>query len=386
MRIGIDYISALGFGGNASYTRGLVDNLALIDKDNAYFLYTYLHKKIFKKEGATELIKYNNFKYKAAILPYLSSHSYILPILKLLREELFLLNYRLNDLDLFHLTNPLNYYSVLDNFIVTIHDLAPLYDSSFAKKDTILFFQKYLQEIVTKARLIIAVSNFTKQDLLKKFKISEGKIKVIYEGANDIFKPTQNEVVLKKYKLNKKYILSVGQLQPRKNLSTLLKIYSILPDRLKNEYDLVLIGSPRDKDSLDKLRNIIVENKIIDNVKVLGYVDINDLPILYSHAYIFIYLSLLEGFGLPVLESLQCGRPVLVANNSSLPEVAGSAGILVNPKDTDQISFEIRRVLENSNLADNLTKKIPEQIKKFNWQKTARETLAVYIDSSKPRN
>ena len=373
MKIGLDYISASGKAGAGTYTRELIKNLALIDKDNDYYLYTYLHKKLFHKD---KLIKQDNFKYRLAYLPYFTSQTVLRPI----RKKIFYLSYKLNRLDLFHITNPANYYKSLDNLVITIHEIAPFYGRGFLKENIVLFYKKYFREIITKSKKIITDSNFTKHDILNNFDISEDKIKVIYLAANNIFKPTQNSAILKKHGITKKYILSVGGLQPRKNLSTLLKAYSLLSNKLKDEYDLVLVGSPREQNSLNKLKSIIVKEKIKDNVRILGYVDINELAVLYSNAYIFAYLSYLEGFGLPVLESLQCGRPALIANNSSLPEVAGLAGILVNPNDIEQIVFKMKQLLENQNLVDGLIKEIPNQIKNFSWQKTAYETLEVYKD------
>jgi len=378
MKIGIDYISALSSGGNATYTKGLIKGLSLIDKDNIYYLYSYLHKKLFHKD---QLIEQDNFRYRFAILPYLTDSEYFLPILKSIRKVVFSLSYRLNNLDLFHITNPANYYPSLDNFVITIHDLAPFYREDFVKKNIVLFYKEHFKEIIGKAKTIIAVSNFTKGDILKRFNLPEDKIRVIYEGADNIFRPIQSPKVLKQYGLNKKYILSVGQLQPRKNLPILLKAYSLLPKRLKDIYDLVLVGQSRDQASLNKLKKIITEEKIENKVKILGYVDINDLPILYSQAYIFVYLSLLEGFGLPVLESLKCGRPALIADNSSLPEVAGPAGFLTNPRDIEEITSKLEELLRKPDLIEDLTKFIPEQVKKFSWQKTAQQTLKVYREA-----
>jgi len=382
MRIGIDYITALGknFSGDVTYTRELVKSLSKIDSENNYYLYTYIHKFFLSHDRENDfLISKSNFHYRFAILPFFSSDEFIVETLKFLRKELFLLSNKLNNLDLFHLTNPTNYYRGLSNYIVTIHDLAPLYtNSDFVKRKTFLFFEKYISEIIKNSQLIICVSNFTKNDILKRFDVAENKIRVIYEGANETFRPTIKPEILIKLGIKKKYLLSVGRLQPRKNLLTLLKVYALLPDYLKEEYDLVLVGSQRDHDYLNELKEIISKLGIEKNLKIVGWVSDQDLAALYSQAYIFVYLSFLEGFGLPVLESLYCGRPVLISNNSSLPEVAGNAGFLVKPDDIEQILETLKKILNDSTLVDKLTKEIPEQIKHFSWGKAASETLAVY--------
>lgn len=377
MKIGLDYISSFGRAGTGMYTRELIRNLALIDKKNTYYLYTYLHKGLFNKQGS-QLIRQDNFKYRPVISPLLTDKDYILAVLRKIRELIFSMSYELNNLDLFHLTNPVNYYKSLDNFIITVHDIAPFYSEGFVKESSISLYKKYFKQMINRARCIIVDAKFTKIDILSKFNIEEGKIRIIPLAADDAFKPVYNLNILKKYGLDKKYILSVGQLQPRKNLLILLKVYSLLPEKFKREYDLVLVGSPREQVFLDKLKKNIVEQKIQKNVKILGYLNDQELPILYSHAYIFVYLSLLEGFGLPPLESLKCGRPVLVADNSTLPEVVGLAGLKVNPKNIEQIVLKLKRLLENQHLVDDLIKNIPNQVKKFSWQKTAKQTLQVY--------
>jgi len=374
MKIGLDYISSFGVGGNATYTRGLIDGLSKIDKKNDYYLYTYLHKLLpFYKN---EIIRQKNFHYQAGYFCW--PYEFFQKKLRAFEQKLLFRRSKKDKIDIFHLTNSSRFNHYLEKFVVTIHDIAPFHSDRFAKKNSVLFYNKYFKQIINKARCIIVDAEFTKRDILSKFNIKARKIRVVPLATDDTFRPIYNLDILKKYRLEKKYILSVGELQPRKNLPALLKVYSLLPEKIKKEYDLILVGMPRNQFFLDKLKKIIIKQKIEKNVKILGYLNNKELSILYSHAYIFVYLSLLEGFGLPPLESLMCGRPVLVANNSTLPEVIGSAGIGVDPRNIEQIVVELKKLLENQFTIDDLIKNIPNQIKKFSWQKTAEQTLQIY--------
>jgi len=374
MKIGLDYISSFGVGGNATYTRGLISGLAKIDQKNNYYLYTYLHKLLpFYKN---EIIHQKNFHYQAGYFCW--PYKLFQKKFRIFEQQLLFRRSKKDEIDIFHLTNSSRFNHCMEKFVVTIHDIAPFHSKRFAKKNSVSFYNKYFKQIINKARCVIVDAEFTKRDILSKFHIKAEKIRVVPLAVDNNFKPTYNLDVLKKYRLVKKYILSVGELQPRKNLSALLRVYSLLSRKIKNEYDLVLVGMPRDQFFLDKLKKIIIKQKIEKNVKILGYLNTKELSVLYSHAYVFVYLSLLEGFGLPPLESLMCGRPVLVADNSTLPEIVGLAGSKVDPKNTEQMVLKLKQLLENQFMIDDLVKNIPNQVNKFSWQKTAEQTLQIY--------
>lgn len=383
MRIGLDYISTFGQGGNATYTRELIKGLAEIDQRNNYYLYTYLHKLLpFYKN---EIVCQKNFHYRAGYFcwPY-----------KFFRKNIGIFNQRLlfkknkkDKLDLFHLTNPLKFNDRIKNFVVTIHDICVLKELNFAKKYSINFYQKNLKNILDKSQAIIAVSQSTKKDLLNNFNISPKKIFVVYEGVSNIFKPKPDkEYLKKKFNIDKEYILSVGQIQPRKNLSRLFQAYARLPSFLREKYQLIVVGQVRNKIVLEKLMSRIEKLKIKNQVRFLDYVEISDLPYLYSSAIVFVYLSLCEGFGLPVLESLACSRPAITSNISSLPEVLGQAGLLVNPYSVEEIKNALEKILTDKSLRATLAKAAIEHSQLFTWQKTAQGVLKVYqkiIESKK---
>jgi len=375
MKIGLDYISSFGIGGNSTYTRELIKGLAKIDQKNDYYLYTYLHKLLpfYKKE----IVKQDNFRYQAGYLCW--PYKFFKKNIENFSQQLLLRKIKKDRIDIFHLTNPLKFNSQIKNFIVTIHDLCYLKEPDFIKKSSIDFCQKHFQTILDKSRAVIAVSRATKKDILDNFKLRADKIFVIYEGISEIFKPQLDKNYLKKkFNLNKEYILFIGQLQPRKNLPRLFQAYSQLSSDLRKKYQLVIVGHSRSQAILRKLASLAAHLKIKNQVRFLGYLETKDLPYLYSGATVFIYSSLYEGFGLPVLESLACGTPVITSNISSLPEVLGQAGLLVNPYSPEEIKLALEKILTGDGLRNSLIKKGLAQSRNFNWLSTAQETLNLY--------
>lgn len=177
---------------------------------------------------------------------------------------------------------------------------------------------------------------------------------------------------LKKYKIEGDYILFVGTLQPRKNIVRLIEAFSTLGPKL---YTLVVVGKPGWL--YEEIYEAPKKFKVEDRVKFLDYVPDEDLPALYQNALCFVLPSLYEGFGLPVLEAMHYGCPVVTSNVSSLPEAAGDAAIMVDPESTESIKEGIEKVLGDKSLREKLVKKGYEQVKKFSWEKCARETLKV---------
>ena len=252
-------------------------------------------------------------------------------------------------------------------------------EPDFVKQSSIYFYQKNLEDILERSDAIIAVSQSTKANLLDNFKLSTDKVFVIYEGVSKIFKPNINKNYLsEKFGLTKKYILFVGQLQPRKNLIRLFKAYARLGHELRNKYQMVVVGQPRNEAILKKLNKLVDKLKIKDKVTFLGYVKTKELPYLYGSAAVFAYPSLYEGFGLPVLESLACGVPVITSNISSLPEVLGQGGLLVNPYSVEEIKSALEKILTDNNLRNDLIKQGIKQSQDFNWLNTAQQTFSLY--------
>ena len=263
-------------------------------------------------------------------------------------------------------------------FIVTVHDLARCcfnFDrESIGEKILLNLDIRYIK----RANQIIAVSESTKSNLVNYLKIPESKISVIYNGVDhNVFKPYR----VRPYHVRlhyRQYILYVGSERRRKNLGRLFESFAAL----KREFpDLMLVklGSPgRCKEFRSQTLKTLSHLGITEDVIFVGHISELDLAYYYSSAALLAYPSLHEGFGLPPLEAMACGCPVVTSNTSSLPEVVGEAGIMVNPYDTRSLVQAMRQVLTDSELRDSMVRKGLEQSKKFSWESTAELTLRVY--------
>lgn len=258
-------------------------------------------------------------------------------------------------------------------FIVTVHDLVRCCFNFVPENMSEKIGLKLDTRYIKKASHIIAISQTTKNDLVKYLNIPESRISVIYNGVDhNIFKP--HDVRL----LDKPYILYVGSERPRKNLGRLFEAFATLRHNFP-ELKLVNVGSPgRSKqfrnDTVKKLSSL----GITEDVIFVGHISELDLAYYYSSAALLAYPSLYEGFGLPPLEAMACGCPVVTSNTSSLPEVVGQAGIMVDPHDTDSLTQAMRQVLTDTEVRDNMIRKGLEQAMRFSWENTAKQTLEVY--------
>lgn len=267
--------------------------------------------------------------------------------------------------------------------ILTVHDIAPIIISNINSWKIKFDFKFLLPKMIDNSDFIISVSYSTKKDLINKLGVNNAKIGVIPLGVNtSFFYPRSNKgEVLQKYGIKNKYLLYVGTDNPRKNLKTLIKAYGKIFNDIP--HDLLLVGPIKRKniESIVKkyFKNEISIKELLNRIKTIGYVDNNDLPAIYTGATAFIFPSLYEGFGLPPLEAMACGTPVIVSNNSSLNEVVGDSGLYINnPLNVDEISKTIIQVLENDNLKQKLKNSGFKQVKKFTWEKTIKETIKTY--------
>lgn len=269
--------------------------------------------------------------------------------------------------DIFHLpipTAPFWKKPKGSKLVITVHDITPLKFPHFHNIRREIYYKYILKHILSQADIIISVSKSTKKDIVKYFPILESRIKVIYSAA--IIEYTKAELPVR-YNIHDEYLLYVGTVEPRKNLARLIEAYNLLRPKEK----LVIVGcSGWGKKDLYKNKN--------ENIIFTGYVPRADLNKFYSNAKIFIYPSLYEGFGIPILEAMKCRVPVITSNTSSMPEVAGDAAILVNPYSVEEIKDAMARLLKYGNLRKRLIKKGLRQAAKFSWEKTANETIKVY--------
>jgi hypothetical protein len=281
------------------------------------------------------------------------------------------------DIDVFHFPNSEVWYSKYAKTVVTLHDIAPLHfpEHFFRNNREFSVYKESLYFIAQNADAIITVSNFSKNDIVNHLHVNYKKVKVIYNGVDNRFKvmemPDVNQSQLnERFGIKGKFILFIGGDDFRKNLKILLSAYSKVVERIGPSWKLVIAG---------KISNSITLNQeLSNNVLFLGRVSDEDLLLLYNTADLFVFPSIFEGFGLPVLEAMTCGCPVITSNIASLPEVAGNACVLVNPDDVDNLKDEIIKVLESGELKDKMRNNGLRQASNFSWDNSAAQTISVY--------
>ncbi|MCS7287390.1 MAG: glycosyltransferase family 1 protein [Anaerolineae bacterium] len=279
--------------------------------------------------------------------------------------------------DLFHATEHLLPRFSRIKTVFTLHDLIFLFHPETHKPMNRWFLTLMMPRFLRAADAVITVSECTKKDAMRFYNIPEEKITVIYEGVSPRFHPVSSEIVgavRLKYGLPERFILYVGTIEPRKNLIALLEALHYLLTTY--HLQLVIVGKKGwlYEGFFRRLRELGLEER----VHFTGYVPDEDLPALYSAADLFVFPSLYEGFGLPVLEAMACGVPVICSNTSSLPEVAGDAALLVDPTDVQALAKAIERALTDETLRAMLRAKGLERARMFTWEKTAQKTLEVY--------
>ncbi|MCX8082788.1 MAG: glycosyltransferase family 4 protein [bacterium] len=374
MRIAIDCNSMgeerTGIGWYIYY---LIGNLVKIDKQN-YYLFFDIASRGYKE-------KYNKIKsyipdqenFQARIYRF---HSYIGR--KYLPVELFT-----GKVDILHSYDHSQVLSTTFKAkkIVTVHDIIPLLPE-FNEKLNLLMPEeckrgrKFLKEVIRKSDRIITVSNAAKDDIVKYLSVNPSKISVTHLGKDEIFYPREiNKGILNKYKILKRFILTSPVYPSRKNFARILLSFEKI--RKNNNCQLVSFGKVKKYGEWYAIFNRLPDS-IREDIIFLGYIPHTELPYLYSSAEFFIYPSLYEGFGLPPLEAMSCGCPVITSNTSSLPEVVGDAGIFIDPYNVDEMAENMERLLTDEKLREQLRTKGLERAKQFTWEKTARETLKVY--------
>lgn len=256
---------------------------------------------------------------------------------------------------------------------ISIMDMSYVRFPQLFRKTDLHQLKKWTRYSVKKAKVIFTISRSSKDDIIKEYGIPESKIIVTYPGAKEGLRMNDKGLSMdafkKKYDLKKDYVLFVGTLQPRKNIERLIEAFSML----KDDIELVIIG--KKGWMYEEIMNAPKKFNIQEKVKFLDSVTDEDLPIFYKNAVCFVLPSLYEGFGLPVLEAMKHGCPVITSNVSSLPEAGGDAALYVNPLDIDDIAKKLESIIANSELREKLIGKGYEQVKKFSWEKTAKETL-----------
>ena len=258
--------------------------------------------------------------------------------------------------------------------IVSIMDLSFLHYPETFKKNDLYQLTNWTKYSVLNSKKVITISQSSKNDIIKFYKVPENKVRVVHLGLKEIKMDVASKS-LEEFGINRKFILFVGTLQPRKNITRLIQAYAILPQHLKDTHQLVIVGK---KGWLyDEILETPKKYGVEDNTLFLDYVTDADLPSFYKKAVVYVLPSLYEGFGLPILEAMRYGCPVLTSNVSSLPEAGGDAAMYFDPENTEDIEEKMEKVLTDHALRDTMKEKGLSHYKKFTWEKAAQEVLSV---------
>jgi len=337
----------------------LVKSLLKIDQENQYVFFGSSLRRRKELNSFIEKIKSKNTS--SAIYPFPPSFlEFLLNRVRICDIQNFI-----GKVDVFHSSDWIQPKTSAKK-VTTVHDLAFFKFPELFHPKIVAVQKRRLELVRTECDRIIAVSQNTKKDLVEILKIPEDKIKVIYEAASDDFKLADKKEVEKiknKFGIRKEYILTVATFGARKNLPKLIEAYGLI----KKEFDLNLVIAG----SLETINR--------KDIIATGFLEDKGLISLYTGAKVFVYNSVYEGFGLPVLEAMACGVPVVCSATSSLPEVGGEAAVYVDPNSTKDIASGIKKTLQYSKPEyETIRKKSQEQAKKFFWEKTATDTLKVY--------
>ena len=373
MRIGIDYTAALKqSGGIGRYTRGLITTLAHLDHRHNY---TLLATPDAPLADLQPFQAHQNFSYKIYPLAErwmtIGWHRFFLPI----PVEWFA-----GPVDLFHSPNFILPPTRRARTLLTVHDLSFMRHPQGAVDSLRRWLEKVVPRSLARADHILADSESTKQDLIDIFGLDPSAVTVVGAGVEERFRPITDPTVLaavrQRYFIppSAKFILGLGTLEPRKNFTGLIEAFNRSP--VRETHHLVIAGG----------RGWLYENifaaaaasPVADRIHLIGFVADDDLPALYSLADIFAYPSHYEGFGIPVIEAMACGTPVVCANNSSLPEVAGQAAQLIEATDTTALADSLQRLAADPTLRQQAIEQGFQQARKFTWPAAAQRLLQVY--------
>ena len=364
VRVAIDARKLHDFG-IGTYIRNLLRQLARIDRETDYVL--------LSPETDLDIAAHLGPNFRTVLEP---SPNYSL------REQIHVpLVLRRERPDVYHAPHYVLPPAVPCRSVVTIHDCIHLmFPQYLPNKAAYAYARASMWAAVKRSTCILTVSEASKRDILHFFNVAPEKIVVAYNAIDDHFwlTPPEEEVarVRERYQLDHQFVLYVGNIKPHKNLVRLIEAFAELRRTGPDELKLLIIGDEISK--LPALRRAVHSHKLHKHVRFLGYVSDGTLRILYRLAALFVFPSLYEGFGLPPLEAMASGTPVVASNQSSLPEVTGDAAVLVDPYDVDALVDGMRRVLTDPVLAADLRQRGPARAREFSWANSAEKTRAVY--------
>jgi glycosyltransferase involved in cell wall biosynthesis len=277
--------------------------------------------------------------------------------------------------------------------VTTINDLGPLVHPEWYSPDVVSIHRRKNLAAAERAALIITISEFTRREFLSAFDVDPGRVRAVALGVSPAFRardPGRAVATARRLGLTTPFVLYVGTREPRKNVTGLIDIFGRMRAR-RPDLTLAIVGMRPDREAAyvhgvgrwagpeveDRVRRLGLEPAVC----VVGFVSLRELIDLYSAAAVLVYPTMYEGFGLPLLEAMACGLPVVASNRSAVPEVVGDAGILSDPDDPDRFAADAVRVLEDAALRDRCRTRGLARVARFTWDATARETLAIYHEA-----
>ena len=369
MKIGLDIrcLTESQYSGISEYTYNLLYHLFQVDHKNQYFLFYNSSKISTVPKFDFPNITYKEFKYPNKIF------NLSLRLLKIAEVDKLI-----GGVDLYIVPNFV--FLNLSNDckkILIVHDLSfELYPEFFTFKQRLWHKLIGPKQLCQQSDKIIAISQNTKNDIVKLYKIPEKKIQVVHQGINQLFfqpiTDADKNKIKEKYKLPQNYIFALGNLEPRKNLQTLISAFEKISD--PDTYLVIAGGAGWKNKNIYKLQK---KSSKKNRIKFLGYVDSADKPALYALAKVFVYPSIYEGFGLPPVEAMACGTPIITSFSSSLPEAVGDAGLMIDPNNINELADTINKVLTDEQLAAKLIAKGKTRSQQFNWKKGSAEILDI---------
>ena len=349
----------------------LIKNLQKIDKKNEYVIFVKTDEDVCLED--TENFKIISLKANN----YISWEQIILP--KAVKKE---------NCDILHCTSNTAPLNINIPLIVTLHDIIYLESISIFKKAG-TWYQKLgnmyrrfiVPKVMKKAQKVITVSNFEKNRINHFFNFHKenNKLVAIYNGVGEHFKIIENKENLenfkKKHDLPEKFFFFLGNTDPKKNVKNVLKAYDLFTE---NNKKIPLVILDFDRKELKKILASINADHLINDIQLLGYIPNAELPALYNLAKVFLYPSLRESFGIPILEAMACGTPVITSNTSSMPEISDNAGILINPQKPEEIKNQMENLLKDKELYNLKIEQGLKRSEDFSWENMARNVLKLY--------
>ena len=268
--------------------------------------------------------------------------------------------------------------------VVAVHDLAFLHYPKFISTYHLWFYKLHQKKFINKAKHVVTVSEFSKQDIVQQYKIAPEKISIVSNAAREIFVPityTEKENIKTQYANGNEYFLFIGGIHPRKNLMHLLKAFSVFKKRQQSNMKILIVG--RLAWQYDTLIEQLKTYKYRDDIELLNYLQDDKLAKILAAAYALIYPSFFEGFGVPIIEAMQCGVPVIASNTSSMPEVGGNAALYASPTDVNELAELMMQLYKNETMRNQMIQLGFTQSAKFSWDESAKKLWQIIEGVSK---